>query len=476
MSSADCCDDGGAKASFQDVARRANGRQILNLFRLEDPLPKEIEDPADYRIIFDTYKAIPYASTAVNTGHRLLYLYLMLASLSPSQSAVVSKLQTFAVGSRAKIVKRRDSDFDEGEEDAMLSDSDIALYRNAIKENIEFSGKLRAFARKLVWQYKITGNAWVEMRVSEVQGQTRIYLQTRKTTEILYRLPEKGSDMRVALYSPSWIDRAFLHNNAPVPLLLYPNFSENADGVRVTLFHLKNNAGQTNWYGRPDSEGSIGAQYAEMQNWMFLLREASSGFTGRIIGEIEEDDPEAAPLLDNENARKAGFDSFQDRLEYNFTQKGDDPSSMLIFSRPTGAAPAVFHNFRPYTTEDWYIKTGDMHRNTIFRAHGLSNRFMGEEVASGFASDSYLQDYMLLNEPTISDLHETVIGEFLNNILNACWIELKQPQFTEYSIRFDPPIAKILTDYKNGLYNAVEMNRSEQIQKTPSAPNDINTL
>ena len=212
-----------------------------------------------------------------------------------------------------------------------------------------------------------------------------------------------------------------------------------------TVFHLK--AGQNKWYGRPESEGADLYKYREVQDSVYVIRQSAGNFVGQLIIEVEEDDPTNNPAINDEDAKRAGFDSFVERMEDNYTNKGDDPSSVMITSRPAGGRPMFVFQIKPNTNENWYKVTGEMSEQRILRAYGLTLRFMGFDASTGFSSDTFIADYVMNVEPVLTEKRNTLM-EFSNRILTTIWEVAGRMEMNDFSINFKSPITSQIEQFK----------------------------
>ena len=441
----DCCSDSEPTNPKKDVFNRRRGPAHLQLYQIKNPIPDEVRDPEEIQGLFKKWNFVPYAGTTTHSGQMLLVWYLMLAQLSPTHNACISKKLKYAVGGKAMPIRSEDPEWDTGEERKDLSPADKTRYRDTVNEFIEFEGGVTKFHRRMGWSYEATGNAWVEMRYSEMNGQGRVHLKFHRVTHCLY-VNTKVGEMRIVAVSPKW-DSAYLDKHPPRYVPTYPNFVKDEDGVIRTMFHLKN--GDNEWYGRPESAGADLYKYREVQDAVYLVKQAGANFTGQLIIEVEDDDPEFAPAIEDEKSQSVGFNGFADRFERNYTQKADDPQSVLVTARPYGSRPMFIFQVKPNTNQDWYKVTGEIAEQKIIRAHGCTPRFMGFEVANGFSQDVFVSDYVMNMEPVINSLREE-LTRFTNDQLNVAWLELlKKPEWTAFSVSFMPPIQTAIEDFKN---------------------------
>lgn len=410
----------------------AGARRGSVLTSISDPIPAEIADGSELSQLFDKWNLVPYAGLDKGTGHSTLAWYLMLARLSPTHGAAIDKIANYAFGSRARFVWSEHPDYDLGEERDPMTMEQRFAYEAALTKHVVFEGGVRDFHKRLAWSLKATGNAWVEMSVVDVAGQVVCNLRTLRQTQVLYTNTKPGQ-AKMAAISPVWTD-AYLRKNEPQVIPLYPNFTE-LGGVKKTLFHLKN--GDYNWYGRPDSQSADLYKFREVQDAIYLTRQAANNFTGQLIIEVEDDGQTSA--IDDAGAVNAGFESFADRLMQNFTNQSESPLSVLVASRPFGSRPMFVFQVKPNTSESWYKVTGEMAENYILAAHGLTLRFMGKDVSNGFSQDAFIADYIMNVEPVISALKRSVLI-FTNSILSAVWKEVGLEEMNFYSLDFTSPI------------------------------------
>lgn len=445
-----CCDDSPTKveAPFAEL-RRNRKTKGLKLFDVHNPIPSEISDTSDIERLFAELKLVPFATREKKTGHALLHWYLMLAQLSPMNAACIEKVKKYVVGSRAIVERREDSEFDTGEERQAVSAGESVRFRDTLNEVVTFDGGIRKFHQNLQWSYDATGNAYVQVSYSEINGQFRFSVKYRKTTEVLYKVTKPG-EMRVVAISPVWTFD-YVRKNPPIlipvtdPDSEIVNWGADENGVLHTVFHLK--AGQNTWYGRPESEGADLYKYREVQDSLYTIKQSAGNFVGQLIIEVEDDDPGNNPAINDEEAQRAGFDSFVERMEENYTMKGDDPSSVIVTSRPAGGRPMFVFQIKPNTNENWYKVTGEMSEQRILRAHGLTLRFMGFDASTGFSSDTFIADYVMNVEPVLNEKRNTLLG-FTNKIITKIWQTAGMEEMNEFSINFRSPIASQIEQFK----------------------------
>lgn len=466
----DCCPETEPTNPKRDVFPRRMAQGVNHLFRLSNPIPDEVRDSTELKKVFKNWNFVPYAGDSKHTGHSLLMWYLMLAKMSPTNAAAINKKIKFAVGGKARVILAVDPEFETGDESEPLAKGEAGKYIAALKQFIEFEGGVSKFHGRVGWQYEATGNAFVELSFASVMGQGRVSLRPHRTLNCMFVNTAPGDNRAVAI-SPVWSDD-YLRKNEPRVVPLFPVFT-NEGGILRTMFHLK--SGDNSWYGRPPSEGADIYKYREVQDGIYQVRASASDFTGQLILEVEDDNPQFAPAIDDKGAINTNGKKFVNQLEQNFTNKGDDPQSIYFASRPYGSKQMFVFQISPNTKESWYKITGEIAENRILRAHGITPRFLGFDVANGFATDVYISDYILNVQPVIAELHAEIM-DFVNSILTQAWNLVEQTDWNVYSLAFASPIQSAVNDFKLSSKTATPRPATDQPdpnaeQEQPNEPN-----
>lgn len=441
--------------------------QVFNSLR--NPFPQEVKDSSELKQFFEKYNFVPYAGSHKATGHSLLAFYQMLYELSPTHGSCINKKSAFAFGSRPTAQLAVDPNFDTGEETQDVPTAQKIAFRDTLYEMVSFDRDIRQFHRQVATDYQKNGNAWIKLRVSTVNGQSRARLEIHPQDNVLYLNTDPGKPRIVAI-SPKWSD-SYLNENPPDFVPLYPNFGQDGNGVLVTMFHLK--SGDGNWYGRPQSMNSIFAQYSEVQNTFYRIRSSYGEFTGKIIIEAESEDPKLDTDAADTDAREIGFENDQHRFEYNFTNKSDDPQAVYVTYRPYGSRPMFVFSVPPNTKEKYFSVIKNMDEMDILRSHDCTMRFMAYDVAGGFSNDVFLDDYLLYVKPVIDDLRMTVLG-FVNKPLTAFWEMMGRQDLNQYSLAFTSPLKEELEQYQERRSQPMNMLPNQQQPNDPNDQNDPN--
>jgi len=330
----------------QSLKQRARVRKIERLTKSGSPIPAQIKDAGEYARFFNLYKDvfIPYAGTENYTSQGLLNFLLSLSQLSPTKCSVIRSQYQFALSGKIQIVRAMDTDFDVEQDPEDVSEQEKRDFVGFVRQ-VEIIGidghpiSFREYARIRHEYITACGNFYVLVSRFESLGVRKIQFRIIEPNECLYVVTPEG-EPRIIGVSKYWTHDYITRN----PVSLYPAYPEfiEEDGVERSIIHEKTNG---TWYGRPEDMGSMLYQFLEYQNVDYLNTETKSRFTGQVFIEVEE--AENASLIDDEESQSNGFDSFADEIQENFSNKSDEPLTVMITSRPYKAGPAQVVQFRP---------------------------------------------------------------------------------------------------------------------------------
>ncbi len=438
-----CCDDQAVLSGNPKADRNKRRKPFAVITSLPDPLPHEVEDTDDLQKFFEKWRFVPFATTDRGTGHKLLFWYMLLAQRSPTHSACMNKKCTYAFGTAPTTIRAKNPEFDTGVELVDPTTADKVKYEKAFTEVIKWSLPVRQFHRQAGIYYQGTGNVWVELSFNQTAGQSRAFVKLHKPLHCLYLDTEPGQPRLVGI-SPIWTD-SYLRKHEPRIVPIYPNFSADTDGTIRTMFHLK--SGDNTWYGRPESEASDLNKYSEVQATFYRIRNAHGEFAGTLILELEEENRTQFMQANNAAAKTAGFDSVADRFQHEYTQMGDNPKQVLVMTRSFGAKPMFVFAVPSNTSQGYFKGIKEIDADQILITHETTKRFMSFDVATGFAQDAYLEDYVINMEPVINNFRETILI-FTNSIISAVWTLAGMDEFNLQSIWFDAPISSQIEQFK----------------------------
>ena len=430
-----CCDE---KHPMDYRPRRV---AAFSLFNTADPIPQQLEDTRELKLLFERWNFVPFATTNKGTGHRLLYLYNLLYDRSPTHRGCIEKISTYAFGTSATTMRAADPEFDTGEETTPPSTQERKVYKEEGLSIVKVDRPIKEFHRQLCKDKQSVGNMWVQVNLSEVNGEFSAYFKIHKQVNVLY-LTEDVTVARVAAISSNF-DDAYLDKYPPEYVPLFPEFREE-NGVKKTMFHYKE--GDFVWYGRPNSGAALENMFEEQQMTSYRVKAAANEFSGKII--IETEDPDGY----NTDPKTAADErsAFVREFEENYTNRAKNPQGVVLASRPFNTKPMFVHDIPANTNHEYFRGISELDEKEILKAHQVTRKFMSLETASRYTSQvGFVEDFVLNMEPIIYDHRHTVLN-FVNTALSWVWQITGREYLNEQSLWFGSPIDVSIEQYKKG--------------------------
>jgi len=444
MATDNCCDDQATTPvptpRDKGFYRKGSDRKkafFYDWLNTRNPLEAEIKDGDELQKLFEEFPLIPYAGTDKFTGHSLLMFFMNIVNLSPTHGSCIERMTFLSFGGKVEVSREADDIFDFGDEvevSTSVSRQEAIEVQEVLKSIKINSNNFKEFAKDIFKNYKSTGNGYLLLTLSESMGSKAASITRYDPDEVMYIKNENVEGIKYVAIS-NYFTREYLKKFPPKVVPVYPHFAtDSSTGTQSTLIHIKNGG---KWYGRPDSIQAFMYFYREWQDAIYLIKSADNGFVGQVLIEVEGDDPEHEGGIDDTKDGDAGFEGTADRLEKNFTNKGDDPMSILFMERPYGAKAAFVKQFQPNTNENFYKVSGEISELKIIQAHKLTQRLMGEAVANGLSDSTFMDEFELLL-PTIDEYQSTI--EFgINTALQEIFQFYDKPGLEGIYLRFQSP-------------------------------------
>lgn len=391
----------------KDFAKKVakGGKKGFRMFQdILNPIPAEITDPKEIAETFLNYPFIPYAQTDHNSQYGLLIWLNSMRHLSPTHGACITSLHSYALGQPLDLIKVINPSFRLTEE---ISKTNKIAFMDYLTEVLvlQHETTLKDIASQSFLNLKDNGNSFVELRMSKEFGVESMSLTNHPTEHVCYVRPTNKYAPRFVGISHRW-DAPYLLENTPIILPVYPNYTEN-DGVVSTMIHVKNPT--TNLYGRPEWLSAFMSVYREFQDANYLIKQTANNFMGQALIEFEEAQVNDSSILDDDDAKDAGYENAAERFEANFMAKSEDPQSVILVSRPFGAKEAFVFQFKPNTSENFYKVMSELEEIDIVRAHQWSKRFLGENQTQGFSKDVFVDELKVKEVAVLPQLRELAL-------------------------------------------------------------------
>lgn len=404
------------------------------------PINAEIKDPKEILDTFKRWPLVPYAGNARYSTQGLLFFVNSARFISPTLGATHESIRSYVFEQKLRVTNKQDPDFNLEQEAQEITPERKMEFLRYLREKLVLAEDTSYTQMGENWydSLKDNGNYFIELVHSETAGVKTTTVHYHPTANCCYwaTLPTQPSCIAI---SPSW-DINYLDKNPPKLLPLYPNYKkEGTKEVYRTIIHVKN--GNFKYYGRPDWIAAWQSVYREYQDDDYMVKMASNQFTGQVFIELEDDDIENDEAFSDDEAVDAGFDGVVDRIEQNFTAKGDDPQTILVTSRPFGAKNAFIYQFKPVTDSKFLNSNATRARQRIIENTQWSERLLGNAVSEGFQSDAF-ESELKAKDRSVLKRYRGKIDYGWNVIIKEMLIFNDNKEFEDLSLSITAPPAQ----------------------------------
>lgn len=362
----------------------------LNIVKKINPITLQIKDAAEVLKTYNKWPLIPYAGNIHYSMDGLLLFLNSARSLSATLGACHESIKTYAFGTKIGMKWVEDEDFDMDEEEEREGPP-IELkreYKDFAKTIHRDDLSYTQMAENLYDDLKGNGNYYIEVVHTETAGIRSTAIHIHPAENCRYWATKKGED-RILAISPCW-DYEYLRTNKPSLVNVFPKYTvDKTLNTQRTIIHCKN--GNWKWYGRPDWIAAWLNVFKEYQSTDYLSKITGAMFTGEVFIEVEAEEIEENDF-DERDAQDAGHGSVSGRMDANFTNKSDDPQTIMYTTRPPGARSAFVHEFQTNTKETFFKVTGDIDRQKIIENNQWSERLLGNATSDGFATEAFADE------------------------------------------------------------------------------------
>lgn len=403
--------------------RQARKYQRVTIDR--DILTDEVKDSKQLQNVYKQYPIIPYAGTNENSGDGLLDFFYRLAKLSPTNGSCIREISKYVCGDAIEIIYIDDEYLDD---EIKVTDQSIRTrFKEMMSKGTISEKSLLGLGKVYDFNYTVSGNGYLMLTLIETMGERTFKVECVDTRHIK---PMIGSDKKENGYfviSKVW-DEDYLNKYSPLVISEFPVYTETIKGVYQTIFHLQNGG---NVHGRPESIMATEFAYSEHQNVHYRIKNTDNKWTGDLIIEAEAGDPNIAPMLTTEQYDK------------NFTNKSEDPLSVLYSERPYQTKQMFVYQVKPNSNENYYKVVGDFDKMMIIQAHGWSERLLGHNSTGGVNGNSWLFE-LYTKIPMIDQKRTTILYD-----INRLIIEIEKfidPSLIGVGIRFYSKIVNMVSE------------------------------
>lgn len=380
---------------------------------VSNPIAEELRDIEKAHARDPQIPVIPF----FEDGDATLYFFDLLKKLSPTHGGIIQSIGDFVLGGEFTVERKKRGGFSRREDTPKeVTDQEFNDYVDYIESWIE-GEELLSLAWRVYDNLKTSGNAFVEIAITTVQGEKFVELINHDATTCKYLATSKGNP-KVILISADW-RKDYTTKYPPTPVFLYPNF-DTKEGVTRTILHLKNEVAGHEWYGLPDSVAAIYPAYSEVQRGEYGTRMYANDFTPRVFIETVDD------FADEVEADEAG-EEWDDAVDQVFTNKGGYSKRVLHRSRGINTEPALVEKIESsddYRYQDVMSRINEL---DIFKAHNWHPALM-LSIAGKLGSDSQFDSISRQKAHTVIKKLQKKIGGFLEKIIEVVTTECFESQ------------------------------------------------
>lgn len=386
-----------------DGNTRKTSRKFHDLLKSKNPIVSEIKDPSKVNSMFRKYPLYPYAGTNEKSSDTMQDFFYNVNSLSTTDQACISRLTEFILGDGLNV---RIIDDEFVDDNPVQTDPAVrSRFKDVIKKGVVNEGNLLLFITEYFKHYKITGDAFIRLTLVETLGERtfKIEVVPNRTIRKLMK-DKKPTDFWVL--SPIFSEEYF-RIEEPTIISEYPMYSE-INGTKQTIFHYKNGG---YIYGRPDTVQATMHKYSEFQNIEHRIKMTDNKFSGDIIIEASKKNPNGPLELNAQD------------YENNFTNKSDDPLSLMYSERDFDASPLFVYQLKPNTNEKYYDVIDSIDARKIITSHGLTEKLVGINKTTGIAGSDFMTE-LKTRLPLIRN-HQNTILFTINKMITEImiWID-----------------------------------------------------
>lgn len=344
------------------------GRRRSSAFGdVRDPIAEELKDTDTSKLIYDKIPIIPF----FDNGDATLRVMRRMRELSPTHSACISNIKEYVFG--GELTTRRYVEpgmaFDT-EEDIPLTEveqTEIVDFIKGLNPDITFE-ELLNISMGIYENLKTYGNAFLRIDAVKVAGNWYFYFESVDAEKCRYYMTRPGEE-KVIVISAEWTS-SYINKYPPEFVGVYPDWAERQSGKISTIIHVKNKVVGRDWYGVPESFGSLYWQYMEVQQGQHGTSGYANDFVARVFFEIT-----AEPDADGDE------DDFDEAVRQTFTNQadsyGNQPKRYIIRRRLPDDKEATVHEFKSNTDHEYHTAMSTVAEKQVIKSHNWHTLLMG---------------------------------------------------------------------------------------------------
>lgn len=442
--------------SIDDQGGSGTGK--IKFFDITPPIDGITLDVGELKKSFEEFKILPYAGSDKFSSHTLCQTLYQFRDLSTTYAGILNDFKSYGLGQKFKIKKIEDSIFDIEDEKPIGADQE-RKFNDFIKQNFIFHDcTLIELADFILRSEDSTGQVGIEIIKKTILGKTTITYKYHNPMDYVFLLTNRIGD-EIAI-SKSW-EAKYIKENPPLVIPLFPNWEKYKDGYERTFYFSKLGS---ELYGRPNDISCLPDKYNEWKLKQYLTKKNKKLWMPDVF--IETQDSARGGFTNDQEAQNKGFRNSKHRIEYHFTNAGDNASSFMITNRANDAAPTFIHEFQGLKNSKEIMNYREMFKTAILEANGWPKLLLEMQGATGFSNNVFLDVFGIKEVTKISEI-QLRISTIINDLIGIGYRALGSE--TEYGIDFKSPLTQLVNEYRNSKGGNIQQPGSEGIGGAKSA-------
>lgn len=273
------------------------------IFRLPDPIPREVKDPDDLQTFFDKYKIVPYYGTEEYTSHSMLELFRVLTTYSATFKAVVRDLAYYTFGLEVDIIGRARPGL--AIEPIELAPEQQIAYQGWLADRGITTKKILKALRRADLHEQSSGNAYLVIRRITVGDTIRYDFKVPHYKHVAYIEPADGQDQvfQLAIISKYLGDIQKMQKYPPTILAVTQEDDPiiwndtGQPGIEKAMIHIRNEDedDEGSYYARPDILPILNWLYVEYEQGNQNSKVAATDLITKLLLAFQAPDPNTIP-------------------------------------------------------------------------------------------------------------------------------------------------------------------------------------
>ena len=364
------------------------------MLRLKSPIPPSIVDPKELKEAVKNFKLVPYYGYSAQGSHSFLRLLCDLYTLSPSHGACINDKKFFAFEGDLDIVGKDIPGFID--DPAELSDSDKIDFIEKIAEYGITLIEIIKLTQKLFTNLEATGNCYLYYKEVQTAGVFKVFIKVIHPKHLMY-LATEDDEPRTVVIAKQWNEKAL--KEAKI-VRTYPEFTEKK-GMRETVFHIKNEVDESDWYGRPSSIQSLHWQMVEFLTSTLNCKISSTEIITKKVLAFEAPEPGIQPEGDEDFAAKKRLQQKAYALRQITTAEGEDPKSLFVVEYPKEGKAPVSIDIEVNRDSAYFKASSEAAADYIYASHRWSKQLIGHTSVKNGIGGNVIKDLLVVKDETV---------------------------------------------------------------------------